>query len=377
MLGYIGLIDFDVKNIDGSIEKLLSGLKIAFSSSIIGLTLSLILRLVYGWRVSNQTTTSTTEQIQKSLEKLSTITEQEGGKHNQILAKIAFSISGETESSVVGQLRGLRDENHENYKSTVRCLNNGFESTKEELREFSHKVSKDSSTVLIDALSEVVNDFNKTLTTQFGENFKNLNEAVGDLVRWQQNYKDHIETISEQLKFNKDSIAEVKNSYDEIVKNTSTISIVMENLETTIKIADSRINQLQSHVEQLSNIHDKANSAFPEIESKIIELTDGFSNSVKNSTDLVSSSIEEQQKTFVEFLSSLRTNHENEVNQTSNTLKKSFKTFDDTMQIEIERTIEIMGSHLASLSKKLVDDYEPLVNELRQLVALAKKVNTA
>lgn len=39
---YIGLLDFDVNNIDSSIPKLLEGLKTAFLTSILGIMLSLI-----------------------------------------------------------------------------------------------------------------------------------------------------------------------------------------------------------------------------------------------------------------------------------------------------------------------------------------------
>ena len=46
---YIGLLDFDVKDIDGSIPKLLDGLKLAFVTSILGMALGITYRTFSGF----------------------------------------------------------------------------------------------------------------------------------------------------------------------------------------------------------------------------------------------------------------------------------------------------------------------------------------
>ena len=57
--------------------------------------------------------------------------------------------------------------------------------------------SKKSET--FDALEMVVKEFNKNLTTQFGENFKQLNESVKAMITWQNNYKTQIIKSEENL----------------------------------------------------------------------------------------------------------------------------------------------------------------------------------
>lgn len=57
--------------------------------------------------------------------------------------------------------------------------------------------SKKSET--FDALEMVVKGFNKNLTTQFGENFKQLNESVKAMITWQNNYKTQIIKSEETL----------------------------------------------------------------------------------------------------------------------------------------------------------------------------------
>ena len=50
-------------------------------------------------------------------------------------------------------------------------------------------MSKLATEQVIAALKTVIQDFNNNLTEQFGENFKQLNTAVLELVTWQENYK--------------------------------------------------------------------------------------------------------------------------------------------------------------------------------------------
>jgi biopolymer transport protein ExbB/TolQ len=57
--------------------------------------------------------------------------------------------------------------------------------------------SKKSETM--SALEMVVKDFNKNLTTQFGDNFKQLNESVKAMIVWQNNYKTQIVKSEESL----------------------------------------------------------------------------------------------------------------------------------------------------------------------------------
>lgn len=85
---------------------------------------------------------------------------------------------------------------------------------------------------ILSALEEVVKDFNKNLTTQFGENFKELNSAVKNMILWQDNYKSYI-VQSEQ-------------SINHIIKELKTISLLKENEQSNIqKIIDNLLKSSQ------------------------------------------------------------------------------------------------------------------------------------
>ena len=85
---------------------------------------------------------------------------------------------------------------------------------------------------ILGALEEVVKDFNKNLTTQFGENFKELNSAVKNMILWQDNYKSYI-VQSEQ-------------SINHIIKELKTISLLKESEQSNIqKIIDNLLKSSQ------------------------------------------------------------------------------------------------------------------------------------
>jgi methyl-accepting chemotaxis protein len=74
---------------------------------------------------------------------------------------------------------------------------------------------------VIYALEEVVKDFNKNLTEQFGDNFKQLNDAVKNMILWQDNYKSHIQ--------------ESEQSISHIIKELKQISLAKESEQANIQ----------------------------------------------------------------------------------------------------------------------------------------------
>ncbi|PFP21772.1 hypothetical protein COJ96_25520, partial [Bacillus sp. AFS073361] len=82
------------------------------------------------------------------------------------------------------QLKLMRQEQVDE----LRSLRTSFET-------FSQKMAEDGSKALIEALKEVIRDFNTQINEQFGENFKHLNASVEKLVIWQQQYKEELDKL--------------------------------------------------------------------------------------------------------------------------------------------------------------------------------------
>lgn len=105
---------------------------------------------------------------------------------------------------------------------------------------------------ILDALEMVVKDFNKNLTEQFGDNFKQLNESVKSMIVWQENYKTQIKSSEEvlrdiitQLKKVELVKQEEKESIQKLILNLEqSSSSVKTSLETTTDIVKDQMQLL-------------------------------------------------------------------------------------------------------------------------------------
>lgn len=61
------------------------------------------------------------------------------------------------------------------------------------------KPKREAKNEMLSALELVVRDFNNNLTEQFGDNFKQLNESVRNMIIWQENYKNQIQHQEQSL----------------------------------------------------------------------------------------------------------------------------------------------------------------------------------
>ena len=102
--------------------------------------------------------------------------ETETLKMSYSINELANSISSDKDTSLVTQIQKIRTTNLDGFKS----MNDSF-------NEFAEKVVADNTQSLIDALTDVMKDFNSKINEQFGENFKELNSAVKAMLEWQKN----------------------------------------------------------------------------------------------------------------------------------------------------------------------------------------------
>ncbi len=194
----IGLYSFDVSNIKDSIPFLLGGLKTAFITSGVGIFFSILISI------------------------FKPISDTKPANLNDVTA---------------------------NQEKIISTLEKSLDA-----------ISKSANEEIIIALEQVVNKFNENLTTQFGDNFKELNSAVKEMTTWQDNYKNHIKEYEESLSnvmINLEKISEIKNEQEKnienIINNLSTSStdisaslkkstdVVEESLQLLLRTANSKI----------------------------------------------------------------------------------------------------------------------------------------
>lgn len=305
----LGLFKFDSFNIQDSVPALLDSMKTAFWASVFGVGGALTFnfrRLVF----------DNTDYVDES-------------DINQELLK---------------ELKGLRGENQQNLKELAEAQNKALD-----------KISKSSSDELVKALQEVIKDFNSKINEQFGENFRQLNDAVAKLLVWQEQYKDHIDTSTKSLTTIIQNVQTVTGQFESIVKNSSVIANnseiftnnaenfknTAEKLEMTLGNLDSQRNAIQNQLEKLSTLVSKASDDLPEINNKIL----GIAKTMQSSA----------------------TDFNNTVSNLSTDTKKQTDALTTGLEEALTQSLNGLGGQLSAMTEKFAGDYNQLSNALARI----------
>ncbi len=211
---FIGLLGFDINSVENSIPALIEGLKVAFYTSIIGMSLSVIISVYQRSVGYKPSSTDNLEfigvQVQKldNLEKIlqsneamkdailavnegnaklldsTTTLTQECLKTMQESFATLQSVALKLDSTIANNYKALSDK-LDALDSTIRELDFNF---KKEIERLSSNFSAD----VISALNSLSTQYQQTIHLHFSENFKRFNSAIENLLAWQVQYKQSV-----------------------------------------------------------------------------------------------------------------------------------------------------------------------------------------
>ena len=184
---FVGLFSFDIGDLQ-TYGFLLEGLMIAFSSSVLGLGFALLFRIFGDYKRINM--------IDKEID----------AKH---------------------------------IHKDLERLESAFE-------KFSEKVIETSSDYLVQALNDVIKDFNNKIRDDLGENFKKFNEGIGTLDQWQKQHKEDVEKTKNLLGEAIEGIKKVENSLKSIESSVEKIPVSMNLLSQFIAVMEKQIQTLEA-----------------------------------------------------------------------------------------------------------------------------------
>ena len=351
-----GLAHFNVGDLQGSVPELLDGLKTAIWASVAGVGGALLLKLRHQF--------------------LDRTIAEGSGEHGdvtaadlaRILGGIQSALVGTEDSSLLSQLKLLRSD-----------VNDRLQSLESAQAQALEKLSEMGSKALVEALRDVIKDFNARITEQFGDNFKALNEAVGQLLEWQNRYRGYIESTQRSLDGLINTLKEVTANYETVVLQSKAFSNTAQDLQLLLDGLSTQKDLLATNSRALAELLKEASGSLPQVEAKVLELTKQLSSAVEQNQRAVQAALHENATQLKATMQSAQqgvvsTNAEanKQVTELISKTKEQIAHLDAALTEELKKSLESLGRQLAALSEKFVSDYSPLTDKLRRVVEMAK-----
>jgi len=349
------LWSLDTMDIRGSLPTLLDGMSIAFISSLAGLGISILLRIYLEKKAGGSGEEVTLGAVVDILK-----------LNNEHLISLTEALTSVEDNPVVTQIQKLRVEMNDNAKELT-----------SEFKNFAETQAENNANSLIEALEQVMRDFNTKISEQFGDNFKKLNEAVGRMLDWQENYYKQIEFITNQLddnaklmEKNREIITDVSEKYTDGMELSSKMESAIENL-------DMQRKSLETDMERFSQLTIEAEKVFPIIKDNIKGLTETLGDSIDATTENIENIISSQKDDIKELTISLNES----INNTTENIKDivssqtdGVKELTTSLNESIGKSTQNIENLVASQQTQIEDNinklnkiYEKNVNELNTL----------
>lgn len=287
-----GLFHLDIQNLQDGIPILIRYLSYGFVASIVGFVASLLVKHTDIYGIKEGTKDASEKELLEEIK--------------EELKRVNMNLSGEGETTLVTQIQKMRTTTSDKLDE----LNKSF-------NEFAKNVAENNSQALIKALEEVMRDFNAKINEQFGENFKQLNEAVGRILVWQENYKSQIEISTQAL-------------------NSSASALELSS--KSLNSSEETMQAASKHAEEFSSLAVKLREE--------LDIMSQFLGGIKTLSETLSGSGEQIKRDMDEL-----------VKKNLEALSKNGDEINKKMEELTSKSLETLGVNLASISEKLVADY--------------------
>jgi len=342
---FIGLYGFDTTSIKDSVPILLEGLKTAFITSIIGMFLSIFLSAIQ--KSSGQGELEDELQILNSINKqlsnLSTLENiDEKLKNLDTLSLINTKLDSMDTNikTLSNDISSVKEEMRTNQTMLFEFLEKSLNNVNQSLDEAIEKLAEGATEEIIKALENVIQDFNKNLTEQFGDNFKQLNESVKNMIIWQENYKNSIQELETVLNKAIEGIEMTDEKLNNMSENYQKIDNTHTKLTDIINTNNNQIKNIEIHLKQMNEVGEKA--------KLMLDSIDTFSEKIKGS-------LSNQSETL------------NQLVKDSIKLKKEIEK-------QLPESLGELNKTLTSLTNKFRDDYNSFLQHMSKIMEMSSRV---
>lgn len=325
-------------------------MKTAFITSLFGMLFSIVYKVFVSLGILTVARSEEVDEDQIGAAELYTVmVEQRDG-----IMSLNHAIGSGDESSLTGQMKLLRSDVNDAEKHSRREFNEFQEKLWIKLQDFADMMSKSATEAVIEALRQVISDFNTNLTEQFGDNFKELNKAVEKLVEWQENYKGQVEDMTQQYAQGVTAITETQSAVSKIQEHTNQIPESMEKLSSVMTVNQHQIDELGRHLEAFKDVRDKAVEAVPQLKEQIGLTVEGVEGASKQLVEGIVKASETLQTSISQSAS--------EFQESAFSANQSLVGASDVIQKSTEET----GTLLKDLSEELNSTFRTLAADMNE-----------
>lgn len=374
----VGLMEFNPSDIDNSITLLLAGLKTAFLTSLVGMFLSILFKGVNGVFIRKD------EEVAEEVGPAEIYSVM--NKQLESTKQLVTSIQGSEDSSLTSQIKNLRIDITDGNKALQQQFKEKEVRDEQfanqlwsQMTEFGDLLSKSATEQVINALKEVIVDFNQKLTEQFGENFKRLDESVKKLVDWQENYRVQLEDMANKYQLGVEAIGSTEKSVASINERAESIPATMEKLHQVMELGHGQVTELEERMKGFSELRDNAVKAMPEIKEQLDNTMSVIGDSVKAASIHYEDMLKESQSVIDSFSSTasdsvenMRTNLEEGAQEISTKLTQSAHDISGKLveaSTDIQEQVGTAAGGLSNMTNHLSDTTDQIRQHLNDSIS--------
>ena len=346
-----GLMKFDSGNIEASVPAMIDGLGVAVWSSIAGILGALTIKL-----------RDTLNAVRRAADR------------NQAPATVADLLRSMTEMNQ--QMSALRDESRGSLQELLHSN-----------RDYQTRIVQANTDGFVTALSSVMTDFNRQIEVQYGENFVEFNQAIGRLLDWQQSYSSQLDAMLQAQQGSMDVMRHASESYDQMIVYSREFNQVAASLAELLKGLEQQTRSLKGYLSGLSGLVGQASEGLPALGDYVAQLTVKLSDSIQQNNDSltqvlsqaaqdISSTVERVTVSLADSVNAAHSGLAERVEALTARSGAQLEQLDTAMEKELTSALQTFGYQLTALSEKFVNDYTPLTDRLRDVLAMVEKTGS-
>ncbi|MEX2130001.1 MAG: hypothetical protein WD772_00830 [Pseudohongiellaceae bacterium] len=348
----LGLMQFNSNDIEASVPAMIDGLGVAVWSSIAGILGALSIKL-----------RDSIDAIRHAANKDATPITVAHLHHSMM--EMSRHISALREESTAGLTELLQSN-----------------------RDYQDRVVQANIDALIKAMSAVMSDFNRQIEVQYGENFVEFNESIGRLLAWQQSYSGQLEDMLKAQHASIDVMSHASKSYDQMIVYSREFNQVAGSLSELLKGLEQQTRNLEGYLSGLSGLVGQASEGLPALGEYVTQLTVKLSDSIQQNNDSLTAVLSQAARDISATVEHVTISLADSVNEAHGGLAQRVETLtarsgmqlqqlDEAMEKELTSALQTFGYQLTALSEKFVNDYTPLTDRLRDVLAMVEKSTAA